>query len=89
MWSNLVTTKPPYIPENETKLKQNPDAYCLTLKSFDAYIKSKDFGNKDRWLHTGLLPMPYIGYLKKASIFILTLNPGLKPLDYYSEYQGT
>lgn len=37
-------------------------------------------------LHLGLLPQPFMGPVKTAKIFILTLNPGLSPLDYFAEY---
>jgi hypothetical protein len=36
-------------------------------------------------LHVGLLPRPYSGRLATAKIFLLMLNPGLQPLDYYAE----
>lgn len=39
----------------------------------------------DTDFHIGLLPQPYFGNLKSASIFILMLNPGLSPGDYYAE----
>jgi hypothetical protein len=35
---------------------------------------------------SGLLPQPFIGDLRLASIYVLSLNPGLQPSDYYGEY---
>jgi len=35
--------------------------------------------------HSGLIPVPYGGDIRKAKIYILTLNPGLRPIDYYAE----
>ncbi len=57
-------------------------------RSLGEYVESEYFGNpNDRSLHMGLLPEPYIGNLKKASVFILMLNPGLHAGDYYAEEQ--
>src|SRR5690606_16191656 len=36
-------------------------------------------------LHTGLLPLPYLGSLERASMFLLALNPGLHASDYHAE----
>lgn len=41
----------------------------------------------DRSLHLGLLPQPFFGDLRRATIDILLLNPGLGPTDYYGEYK--
>lgn len=39
----------------------------------------------DKTLHLGLVPIPYIGNLRRASVFILMLNPGFSPGNYYAE----
>ena len=38
-------------------------------------------------LHLGLLPMPFAGRLDRADIFILLLNPGFRPSDYFAEFR--
>jgi len=56
------------------------------------------FASYDEWLaggglekaknprfHLGLLPVPYIGDLKRATVFLLMLNPGFEPDDYFAE----
>ena len=54
------------------------------LRNFTAYTKDEKFTRKrDKTLHLGLLPGPYSGNLATGRIFILLLNPGLSPLDYY------
>ena len=69
----------------------NPDepviADRITLyRSFDEFIASPTFGQRrDTSLHVGLLPIPFIGALGEASVFILMLNPGLAPGDYFAE----
>ena len=40
----------------------------------------------DKRLHLGLIPVPFIGDMRNASIYILMLNPGLGPGDYF-EYK--
>ena len=42
---------------------------------------------KDSRFHLGLLPQPWLGDPSSASVFILLLNPGLNPVDYYSEFR--
>jgi hypothetical protein len=45
-------------------------------------ISDKNFCAK---LHAGLLPVPYSGNITDAQIYILALNPGFGPQDYYAE----
>ncbi len=62
----------------------NEDSVCAS-QSFDTFIKSDNFGTSDRRLHINLLPIPYVGNLEKATIYILMSNPGLSNGDYYAE----
>lgn len=58
------------------------------FNSFNEYIISKEFGlSSETKLHTGLLPVPYVGNLEKASIIVLMLNPVLSAGDYFAEQQ--
>lgn len=53
---------------------------------FEAYVGSPLFGNfDDSRFHLSLLPSPYVGDLRNADIFVLSLNPGLSFEDYYAE----
>jgi hypothetical protein len=55
---------------------------------WDGFVSDPDFGvSADSRLHLDLLPMPFVGNLKTASVFLLMLNPGLAPSDYFGEYQ--
>ena len=45
----------------------------------DFYVPDKD---TDRRFHLGLLPVPFMGDLRNASIYVLMTNPGVKPDDY-------
>lgn len=58
------------------------------IGSWSAAIESADFcAPGDTRLHLGLLPEPFTGDLRKASIYVLLLNPGLGATDYYGEYE--
>ncbi len=57
-----------------------------THATYEEYIRDTDFDpSSDNRLHLGLIPIPYLGNLAKARIFILMLNPGFLPIDYYAE----
>jgi len=38
-------------------------------------------------LHTGLVPLPFVGDVTRAKVYFLLLNPGLSATDYYAEYE--
>jgi hypothetical protein len=82
-WGACHLASPPFIlPEDQPVLTSNVSQY----RSYDEFIRSPTFGDKqDTSLHLGLIPLPYIGCLHKASVFILMLNPGLSPGDYFAE----
>lgn len=55
-------------------------------QTVEQYIESDDFNNgKEKKLHLGLSPLPFLGNLSHASTFILTLNPGFHFSDYFTE----
>lgn len=57
--------------------------------SFLKYIADPDYGAGNRkLLHLGLIPIPYLGNLASARVFILMLNPGFGELDYFAEDQS-
>ena len=37
-------------------------------------------------LHTGLVPLPFVGDVRQAKVYFLLLNPGLSATDYHAEY---
>jgi len=86
-WRTCSFKHPPFIfPGDSGLLDSASENYISILRSFDEYIRDKSFANRsDKTLHLGLLSAPYSGSLATASVFILLLNPGLSPLDYYSE----
>jgi hypothetical protein len=55
----------------------------------DGYVASQTFSAQtNRALHLGLCPVPFVGSPSKATVFILMLNPGLSPGDYFAEEQS-
>lgn len=84
-WHNISLESSPFVlREDEPEIAGSISQY----RSHDEFIASPTFGDrKDTSLHVGLLPVPYIGYLARASVFILLLNPGLSPGDYFAEHQ--
>lgn len=57
-------------------------------RSWAAATRAPDYcAPGDTCLHLGLIPQPFVGNVLRASIYILLLNPGLSPDDYYGEYQ--
>ena len=42
----------------------------------------------DTRLHLDLIPLPFMGDLEKASVYVLMLNPGLSPMHYF-EYRDS
>ncbi len=62
--------------------------FDLPPLNFDTYIASERFNAvRDRHFHLSLVPVPFAGALAEAEVFILALNPGLSPIDYYGEYR--
>ncbi|MCQ1779125.1 hypothetical protein NOJ05_18125 [Neorhizobium galegae] len=43
------------------------------------------YEDNDAPVQLGLLPIPFVGDLRKADIFLCLLNPGLAPADFYAE----
>lgn len=90
-WSRLPLGTPPFIhPDDQQILERNRQDFIDEKLDFDSFVKSERFGAfEDHRFHFSLLPVPYVGDLKKADIFILLLNPGLDFIDYFAESRMT
>ena len=82
LWKNFNFNKMPYIHAKDSTLLGNG---FNNSKDFDDYIENPNFGFEDNKFHLNLLPVPYVGNILKAQIYILMLNPGFGILDYYAE----
>lgn len=81
-WRKFDANKRPYIhPSDEALLNEQYYAF----HDYDEYCQSKAFGKDDSRFHLNLLPSPYDGDILRASVYILLLNPGFSPIDYYVE----
>lgn len=91
-WRSISLIKPPYILDGDKIIEKD---YWYHCKSFADYIGDSNKRNNVKKgqkkisaltkFHSGLIPVPYGGDIRKAKIYILTLNPGFKPIDYYAE----
>ncbi len=83
-WGGQRFDKPPYLLDADAGLI--PASRQAVVKSFKDLIKKDDFGIVDSRFQLGLLPVPFIGDLKKADIFICLVNPGFDSgPDFYAE----
>ncbi|MGE5504203.1 MAG: hypothetical protein ACM31L_07240 [Actinomycetota bacterium] len=89
-WRRLPTEAAPFVHPDDIPILSSSRAGHTSERpiDFDAFISSARFGGiNDKKLHLSLLPIPYIGDIGRADIFILLLNPGFSPADYYAEYR--
>jgi hypothetical protein len=77
---------PPYVLNSDRALLGRPDL-TVRIEDWSSYINNPNFGAPEtKQLNVDLLPMPYVGDLESATIYLLMLNPGLAPSDYYGEH---
>ena len=77
---------PPFVLDGDNALLQD-EALLARYDGWQGYIADPDFGRPaSPELHLDLFPMPFVGNLKQATVFLLMLNPGLAPSDYFGEY---
>jgi hypothetical protein len=88
LWRQVGFSKPPYILHGDEALLEDESRF-YSYKTFQEFIGNRNFGlAKDNRFHLGLVPTPCAGNLRKASIYILALNPGFEPVDYYAESEN-
>ncbi len=74
-----------YVHPDDAKLVSDADRF-YRFNDFQSFIKSEAFGKRsDGGVHLGLVPRPYYADVANASVFLLMLNPGFSPLNYYAE----
>lgn len=95
-WSDFFRRcrQPPYIHRRDAECfdarywRRKPP-YVRERLDFRGFINSQRLDPRDAHFHFSLLPAPYVGNLGKADVFILLLNPGFSPGDYFGEYERT
>jgi hypothetical protein len=86
-WKSFNSEAVPFVLPGDEALLTEPSIVCRT-KGWADFVSDPDFdapGNTR--LHVDLLPMPFIGNLSNASVFMLMLNPGFGPHDYFGEFE--
>lgn len=83
-WRSVTTERPFVLSGDREAVSSWPDQ-AVVHESFASYCSDASFGLQDERLHVGLVPIPYIGSLASADVFLLMLNPGLSPVDYFAE----
>ena len=88
-WRAMPLGKPPFIHPEDLPAMQHHAAELLAepAANFSQFLASKRFGDlSDHRFHFSLLPIPYLGDLNRADIFVLQLNPGFNLNNYYAEW---
>jgi hypothetical protein len=86
-WKKFQPEKPPYVLSGDEIVLDEPDL-CCRYAGWEDFIADPEFGAPGNLqLHLDLLPIPFVGNLKTASVFLLMLNPGFGPHDYFGEYK--
>ena len=79
----------PYVLDMDADVLKSPSWKSLVTKyrSWQKATGAPEFCKSgDKRLHLGLIPVPFMGDMLNASIYVLMLNPGLGPGDYF-EYK--
>jgi hypothetical protein len=86
-WRKIPLKKRPFLLSGDECLKKERNRPLIAIhSSFQDYSHCSDCNDRNSTLlHTGLIPLPYLGDLKKAKIYILLNNPGIGDLDYIAE----
>lgn len=82
-WRELNFKEKPFIHPSDKEFVKIRDHY--NIKNYEELVSHTEFGKIKNKLHLNLLPEPYSGDLKNATVYILFLNPGFSILDYYAE----
>ena len=86
-WAKWEPGSAPFVLGADRDMLESTES-TVNFASWSDAISAPDFGRAgDPRLHLGLLPQPFIGDLRQASIYVLSLNPGLEPTDYFGEYE--
>lgn len=86
-WSQFDADRPPLVLPGDEAIFNETDLFCR-FSGWDDFVAHPEFGAPgNSQLHLDLLPIPFIGNLRSASVFLLMLNPGFGPPDYFGEYK--
>lgn len=89
-WSNWPCKGHPFVlaDDREVLLTARSQRATVVYRDWEEATSSPEFCRPgDSRLHLGLVPEPFCGDIRNASIYVLLLNPGLGPTDYYGEFR--
>ncbi|WHZ23964.1 MAG: hypothetical protein OJF47_003076 [Nitrospira sp.] len=89
-WAGWRVAGPPYVlAADRPVIESRRSARAITVRTgWSSVYRAPDFLEPgDHRLHLGLLPQPFWGDLRRASIYVLMLNPHIGPTDYYAEFE--
>lgn len=87
-WRELdLQSLPLVLPED--RLAFHADEGMLVTRTYQEYLECDLSHLDDSRLHVGLLPQPFHGSVLSASVYLLMLNPGMGPADYFSEERSS
>jgi hypothetical protein len=90
VWATWAEKAAPYTLDSDVEqlFQGRGRRHIVTWHSWEDAMTDPGFcAPSDSRLHLGLLPQPFFGNLRTATIYVLLLNPGLGPSDYYGEYK--
>ncbi len=88
-WRKWDPEEFPYVLDMDADVLESPSwkPSVARYRSWRKATGDPDFcKSADKRLHLGLIPVPFMGDMLNASIYVLMLNPGLGPGDYF-EYK--
>jgi hypothetical protein len=89
-WATWRPTQTPFVLDEDREVLRSERTVraIVTHGGWRQALQAPDFcAPGDTRLHLGLLPHPFCGDVRRATIYLLLLNPGLGPHDYYGEYE--
>jgi hypothetical protein len=90
-WSKWKQTEPPYILQADDEVISLPKSVSSTAPThttWESVYSQPDLGKPgDVKLQLGLIPHPFCGDILNAEIYVLMLNPGYEPQDYFAELE--
>lgn len=87
LWKRIDLKSPPFIFPGDEKYLSEVNSF-RNIVSFEKYVDDiNEIKKAPHKFHLNLLPIPYMGNLETAKIFILMANPGLAASDYKAEFQ--
>lgn len=81
-WRKFDEKKTPFIFPSDKELLNRDDFFEDIFSYEDFTLRLDEIKTAPSKLHLNLLPIPYIGNLEKAKLFILSANPGVGATDY-------